>query len=87
MHLSLHLMGKHCDKTIDIKTKAKHRKRDFTLKIFLVLKVLLRLGNFDAVGSLIKLIFNKIANKVKKRTRCKNDESLYLTIVVYLWLI
>ena len=66
MHLSSHLMGKHCDKTIDIKTKAKHRKRDFTLKIFLVLKVLLRLGNFDAVGSLIKLLI-----KLKKEQGAK----------------
>ena len=50
MYLGLDLMRKHCDKTRDIKynnrhqqtLKVKHKRPDFMLKYFSVLKVFLR---------------------------------------------
>ena len=56
-----HLTRKHCDKTIDIKSEAEKTK--FYVKIFLILKVLLELTNFDANEVIEKTILNKITNR------------------------
>ena len=34
------------------------------LKYFLGFEILLRLANFDSIGAIQKMIFNKISNKV-----------------------
>ena len=44
----------------------KHRRPDLMLKYYLILKVLLKLENFDAIGAIEKTINNKITNKVYK---------------------
>ena len=66
----------------------KHRKLKIIVsKYFSILKVLLTLANFDTIWAIEKTIFNKITNKVLKKTHCKNHKNLFNTIVVYLSLI
>ena len=54
------------------------------LKYFLVLKLLLRLANFEAMGVIEKTIFNKITNKVQKehRTKAINLIPYYFSLLV-----
>ena len=77
-------MRKHSDKTIDIKSEP--RRPEFMFKHFSFFKVLLRLANFEAIVAIEKRFLIKLLTSLK-RTKCKNDKSLYHTIVIYLSLI
>ena len=44
----------------------KHKRPDFMLQYFSVLKILIKLANLYTIDAIEKIIFDKIVDKVKK---------------------